>query len=452
MNERKETLKTEKIVHGLTGLFLIFWILSAWIWINHVHPSPIGLLLALLSLLLFCGCVLRYSSALLVFWKAPRTFDPPQNRKEKKKLFWLGVLIGAIGLLWIDGALLFVCHQRFPELPWNEALPLFFKSITLDAVHYLNLAENGYAAAGPDRFLIVFFPLYPMLIRIGMGVVADSFAVGFWLNQGLTLLNAGLFALLAKQELNKQRSWFAVVLLLAFPGFFFNAFPMSEALFLFCTLMTFLLIRKECWIGGSFFAFLAALSRSSGVLLSIFLAIEVIQRELHHDSNWRKRLSICAPILGLVLYFVLNQQVSGNPFQFLIYQKEHWYQQLSYFFNTVNYQWNYLLYYFQSGQFQLAWGLMIPGMLSLFFTLILLFLGAGRIRISILGYSLAYFTMTMGATWLLSAPRYNAVLPSLPLILASLGQTEKQRWGIFALLLMASVIFYTFFLNGYPIY
>ena len=35
-----------------------------------------------------------------------------------------------------------------------------------DTLHYLRLAEHGYVAAGDSRVSLVFFPLYPWLIRL----------------------------------------------------------------------------------------------------------------------------------------------------------------------------------------------------------------------------------------------------------------------------------------------
>ena len=34
-----------------------------------------------------------------------------------------------------------------------------------DATHYLSLAEHGYTVTGEGRFSIVFYPLYPWLVR-----------------------------------------------------------------------------------------------------------------------------------------------------------------------------------------------------------------------------------------------------------------------------------------------
>ena len=34
-----------------------------------------------------------------------------------------------------------------------------------DATHYLDLAKNGYVAVGESRVSLVFFPLYPWLVR-----------------------------------------------------------------------------------------------------------------------------------------------------------------------------------------------------------------------------------------------------------------------------------------------
>lgn len=35
-----------------------------------------------------------------------------------------------------------------------------------DSPHYIDIAKNGYVNEGEQRLLIVFFPLYPLLIRL----------------------------------------------------------------------------------------------------------------------------------------------------------------------------------------------------------------------------------------------------------------------------------------------
>ncbi|MFP5307563.1 MAG: mannosyltransferase family protein, partial [Gammaproteobacteria bacterium] len=42
-----------------------------------------------------------------------------------------------------------------------------------DSLHYLAVAEHGYTSEGERRFFIVFFPLFPLLIRVVSAVTAD---------------------------------------------------------------------------------------------------------------------------------------------------------------------------------------------------------------------------------------------------------------------------------------
>ena len=44
-----------------------------------------------------------------------------------------------------------------------------------DATHYLSLAENGYTDTGEGRFSIVFYPLYPWLVRVVAFVLQNYF-------------------------------------------------------------------------------------------------------------------------------------------------------------------------------------------------------------------------------------------------------------------------------------
>src|SRR3989442_15600924 len=42
-----------------------------------------------------------------------------------------------------------------------------------DATHYQNIAQHGYQAIGEARFLLVFFPLYPLLVRLVAFLAGD---------------------------------------------------------------------------------------------------------------------------------------------------------------------------------------------------------------------------------------------------------------------------------------
>ena len=48
-------------------------------------------------------------------------------------------------------------------------------------------------------------------------------------------------------------------------------------------------------------------------------------------------LSACLVLLGVGAYVALNYFVTGDPFRFMTYQREHWGQQLGLFYDTFRY-------------------------------------------------------------------------------------------------------------------
>ena len=122
--------------------------------------------------------------------------------------------------------------------------------------------------------------------------------------------------------------------------------------------------------------------------------------------------------LGFAAYCYINWRVSGNPFQFLIYQREHWNKRTGLFFSTAAYQTDYFLRSLTSGGWRDALGLWLPNLIACFAALGLLAAAAPKLRASQTAWFLAYYIVAVGATWLLSAPRYLLVLLPVPLALA----------------------------------
>jgi hypothetical protein len=60
-----------------------------------------------------------------------------------------------------------------------------------DSAHYRLLAESGYSATGEERFSLVFYPLFPWLVRCVAFVVRDFFASAVIVS-GIAAVAAGL--------------------------------------------------------------------------------------------------------------------------------------------------------------------------------------------------------------------------------------------------------------------
>ena len=177
-----------------------------------------------------------------------------------------------------------------------------------------------------------------------------------------------------------------------------------------------------------------------GILLVVPVVFELVgeiirERPLHRsakpaDRRWRlsmagNALSVLLIPAGLLAYFYVNYRVSGNTLMFLTYQRDHWHQQLGWFFGSTATIVNNATTNF-ADNLSMLWGLWIPSILFLFGSISLVTAAQNKLRASNVAYFLAYFAVCMGATWLLSAPRY--LTAAYPLALA-LGALTQKRWA-----------------------
>jgi Mannosyltransferase (PIG-V) len=177
---------------------------------------------------------------------------------------------------------------------------LLGSGVRWDGPYYIDIAQHGYSAGTLAR--PVFFPLYPLLIRLAHYVVG-SYAVAAVL-VSLASLGGALLVLerLTTIELGASAAR-ATVLLVAFAplSFFFSA-AYAESLFLLLSVASLLAARRDRWALAGGLAALATLTRVTGVLLVIPLVI-IQLRTTGRLRSWRPWRS-CRPVpwaLGWVL-------------------------------------------------------------------------------------------------------------------------------------------------------
>src|ERR1044071_6580600 len=195
-----------------------------------------------------------------------------------------------------------------------------------DASHYLTLAENGYAATGEGQFSIVFYPLYPWLVR-AVGFVCQSYFGGSLLVSGAASICAGLLlrrlvGLDYPEKVARLTVWFLFI----FPTAYFLHIGYSESLFLALVLGCLLAARRQFWAVAGVLGALAGLTRVNGLLLVPTLLVEAWLQYRHtRRIDWRW-LWIAAIGLGFAGYLLLNYRVTGDPFAFSKIMEEHWYK------------------------------------------------------------------------------------------------------------------------------
>ena len=138
--------------------------------------------------------------------------------------------------------------------------------------------------------------------------------------------------------------------------------------------------------------------------------------------------------------------MTGNPWIFLTYQKAHWHQQLGWFFSSASTEATSLKNALaEGGNRRMAFGLWLPNLLAVLTAPVILCFGVKRLRASDTAYFLVYYMVCMGATWLLSAPRY--CLACYPVSLA-LGAVSGNRW-VNRILTVISAVLFLLYLRAY---
>lgn len=382
--------------------------------------------------------------------KLPQINKSLFNIDSSKKLYIEIALCCIISRLtiYILGILGYMLVKNQPLDFFNSFTTLFSK---WDGDHYTFIAENWYVTYGDKRYLLVFFPLYPIAIKIISLVFVDYAASGIIVSNTFLILGCIYLYKLTVMDFDRDTAFRAVKYLLLFPVSFFLGATFSESMFFALSVATIYYWRNKKLTLSALLAFMAALTRSFGLLLVIPMAIDFIL-ELKKDSKsiitkgiYNRLLNILSPFLGIAVYLIINLQVSGNPLTFMKYQREHWSQRIGFFGNTIRMLTENALGK-QPSEIASLW---LPQLLIIFLTLALLCYSVKHLNISYVAYMLGYIFLTISPTWLLSAPRYLMCLFPMLIILGYAGRRRHLDF-IITLILATGLGFCTIaFVNGY---
>ncbi|MCM3869358.1 MAG: glycosyltransferase family 39 protein [Pyrinomonadaceae bacterium] len=198
-----------------------------------------------------------------------------------------------------------------------------------DSLHYQKLAINGYSAVGDMKPSMVFYPLFPWIIRL-VAVVLNDYLVSAFLISTLASIAAGILLYrLVQLDFSRATASFAVWFLFIFPTSYFLHIGYTESLFLMLTIGCVLAARTERWPLAGLLGMLACLTRAPGLVLVPALLIEAgHQYWTTRRWNWQW-LCIAIVPLGFGVYLFLNYHVAGDLFAFLPIRKEFYHISLA---------------------------------------------------------------------------------------------------------------------------
>ena len=440
------------------GYFLFFQ------WLSYQEYLELrGVMPAMLSVIGFMYAIYRAVPLLEDFWGLKR------SRINTDHPFCVYAAI-AMWLIFINSIIIAFGYSMEGSVSFSSMLENFFGRYGNDTPHYIAIAERWYQdTLDYHRRNIVFFPFYPILIRIAFFVSPSYLFAAYAVSNIFALAGGIMFYKLAVAVTDVKEARLAVKFLLIFPSAFFLFVPMTESLFLFLSVGVVYYSIKEKYLWVFILGLMAALTRSVGILLIIPAACELIGqlRQRHqgsqetftgilqrliaensdsininvqlrlplramwvHIANTLRNLtridklnlaSLLAFPLGIGIYLFINYAVYGSATQFLVFQEIHWGQELYFFWHTITYLTSDMFTAYRNW----AIGVSLPGVIAFWLCLALIIYGARKLRPSLTLYALAYFIFAFGPTWLMSGPRYVMVLFPLAFVAAKIAGTKK---------------------------
>jgi hypothetical protein len=152
-----------------------------------------------------------------------------------------------------------------------------------DGVWFVKIAHSGYASADGST---AFFPLYSLILRFASYLFGGNLVL-----TGIVVSLACYFAAvvmlykLVLIDFSPRVAYWTVILLSVFPTAFFLGAVYSESLFLLASITCLYWARSGRWRLAGLAGLLATLTRNSGVLLLLPMAMLYYEQR---DWNWRR--------------------------------------------------------------------------------------------------------------------------------------------------------------------
>lgn len=325
-----------------------------------------------------------------------------------------------------------------------------------DAGHYIKLAELGYQdyIENGEHLFLVFFPLYPWLLRLVHLLVKNWELACLLLSSFCFCVGSVYFYAVVKEEYGTIIARRAYYLLCCYPFSFFFGGMMTESLF-FCLMAAgFFYIRRHKWFTAGVIGIFCSLCRVQGILLlgvglvEFFVAyhpITMIKRKRFGEFVrlfFTRAIWLFLTLIGNLIYFGINRSVEGDWFRFQYYQKEHWYHSTTYVANCLE----EIIHYTKTASEHMRIAVWKPELVIFILAMLCILYSLRRHPLRYSAFLIVYTIVNYSITFLISGGRY--MLCALPMFIVLAEWTKKQKW-IYSLLLMISFGFLLMYFKMY---
>jgi hypothetical protein len=208
-----------------------------------------------------------------------------------------------------------------------------------DGQWFIRIAADGYRLAHSEAF----FPLYPLTMHYVTRVAGNYVLAGTVISWVAIALALWLLYRMVATRFDASVAAWTVAFISFFPASFYLTSVYSESLFLLLSVAAFYFAERRHWALAGLAGMLAVLTRNTGLLLLLPLALLMVEQEhAKGPRGWvrallRPRILWLALIpLGMLIYMGYLQVKFGQPLLFADAQR-HWGRKLSSPIGAVGY-------------------------------------------------------------------------------------------------------------------
>lgn len=318
-----------------------------------------------------------------------------------------------------------------------------------DATNYIGIATGGYneirindvVVLGNDvPQTLVFFPLYPFLVYLLTFILQDVYLSALVVSTVCFVIGCVFLYMAVARKYGDSIAKNAVILISVFPFSFFFGGMLPESTFFLFTAMCIYFSTGRKWLLAGIAGILCGLTRLQGILVMGFIGIEWMEAEdivgkikRKEWKNMAKSMKplplILLPVLGPLIYMVINYVYTGDFLYFMKLQQYVWGHSFSDVFHSIH---NIVasLINDSSEDPKLILSVWFPQLFLFFATLIVILFTFRRHSNSMNIYLFVYLMISYGADHMVSGGRYMSTAIPLFIMLSEICERRKMlfKW------------------------
>lgn len=279
-----------------------------------------------------------------------------------------------------------------------NTLNVLYLWVRWDSQQYIIIAKNGYQTIGEQAFTIVFYPLYPLLIKLISFLTNDFQISAVLISLFFSFATSIILFELTLLDFDRRVALLSVWFINIFPTAYFLQAAYTESLFLTTSLATIYFFRKGLFVRSGLIGGAASMTRVNGILLLPILFMEA-------KTFGKNLITMLLTPIGFLVYLLINKLTFGEPLYFSKILSSHWYKHFTWPWISIR----NLISFYQTQTGNYYW-LFLAELITIFLLIIVTIFVYLRVRKSYGIYMFFNLLMFSSTGFIMSTPRYALIL------------------------------------------